>query len=451
MSERGRQRPGRRSRRGLRPAIAVALLAGTGGVLTMGGPAARAGADTQLSSYTLTATASGVDFEFDQPDAPAHPEGTATVPETTTLLTNGGIGYGLSTIFWPGPLGGNFGSLLPLLIPSQEQGITIPHPDAVSQVINQYGPLFNDPVKAEAHSGSSPDAAFNAIPGVTLIAHADDNRVDAEGTIESLSDPAVLSIGNLSSHATTTLKDDTGTAVATARYLDIEIAGLVHIAKVESRAESHTNGSSASPSGTLTVAGVTVGGVPAVIDASGVHVDPLGLSSPLSLDPIDSQLKAHGIRMFLTPVQSAKDGGDASYSSSSLFVSWDTGRGQTFTLTLGGSRVAVTATPPFVVASGVDDEGDLGPIDAFDTTPASVLGDLTGVALGPTPAPVATGRTAPGARPIGTIRLAHTFTGVAAGWVLAALALVALLATGAIRLAGGVLDHASRACPQSRR
>ena len=137
-------------------AIGVALLVVA--AVFGGGGARRAGADPDLSSYTLTATAAGLDLEFDQADAPAHPEGTATVPETSSVLTNGGVGIGLSTIFWPGPLGGNLGSLLPLVIPSQVQGHAIPRPDAVSQANNQYGPLLNDPVKAEAHAGSSPDA-----------------------------------------------------------------------------------------------------------------------------------------------------------------------------------------------------------------------------------------------------------------------------------------------------
>jgi hypothetical protein len=311
--------------------------------------------------------------------------------------------------------------------------------------------LFNDPVKAESHAGSAPDASFNTFPGITLISHADDQRVDSQATVESASDPAVLSVGNLSSRATTTLKDNIGTAVATTHWLDIEIAGVVHIAKIESRAESHTDGSSAAPSGTLTVSGVTVAGTPATIDETGVHVQALGIETPLSVDPLNAILDKQGIHMFLTHPDSTKSDGSASYTTSSLLVTWHTPKGQVITMTLGGSRVAVEATPPFEFVTAPDTAGsDLAGVGT-DFTPPSVLGDLTGISLGPTGTLPSTLPRARVGSALPTVLAARTFSGIAAGWLILGLLAIALIGAGALRLAGGVLDSASRSCPEGRR
>ena len=76
-------------------------------------------ADTPLGSYSVIASAPGLEFTEDEPSAQAHPEGQGSAPYTTSLLTGGGLGYGLSTIAWPGSYGGNAGSLILVALPSQ--------------------------------------------------------------------------------------------------------------------------------------------------------------------------------------------------------------------------------------------------------------------------------------------------------------------------------------------
>ena len=70
----------------------------------------RAASATPLGSFSLTATAPGVEVSEDRPDATTHPEGEGSVQHTSTLLATGGTGNGLSTVFWPGPLISNAGS-----------------------------------------------------------------------------------------------------------------------------------------------------------------------------------------------------------------------------------------------------------------------------------------------------------------------------------------------------
>ena len=72
------------------------LLAGVFGLRV-----ATAKADTTLGSYSVIASAPGMEFTEDEPTAQAHPEGQGAAPYTTSLLAGGGLGYALSTVAWP--------------------------------------------------------------------------------------------------------------------------------------------------------------------------------------------------------------------------------------------------------------------------------------------------------------------------------------------------------------
>ena len=100
-------------------------------VVAFGFRVAGAKADTTLGSYSVIASAPGMEFTEDEPSAQAHPEGQGDVPYTTSLLTNGGVGYALSTIAWPGAYGGNAGSLVLVALPSTIG--PVPRPDAVTE------------------------------------------------------------------------------------------------------------------------------------------------------------------------------------------------------------------------------------------------------------------------------------------------------------------------------
>src|SRR5437660_9637592 len=122
----------------------------------------RARADSTLGSYSAIGAAQGIEFTEDEPAAQAHPEGQGDAPYTTSMLTNGGVGYGLSTIAWPGAYGGNAGSLILVALPSQIG--PVPRPDAVTGAVQTVSPALQYPIKAEARSGSAPDASFGQIP-----------------------------------------------------------------------------------------------------------------------------------------------------------------------------------------------------------------------------------------------------------------------------------------------
>src|SRR3954464_3820298 len=85
--------------------VAVVLSSGSGHRSSAGAETA----GSALGSFALTATAPGFEATEDEPGAQTHPEGQGSVPETSTTLSTGPVGYALSTVFWPGPLAGNAG------------------------------------------------------------------------------------------------------------------------------------------------------------------------------------------------------------------------------------------------------------------------------------------------------------------------------------------------------
>src|SRR5437899_10146974 len=98
----------------------------------------RARADTTLGSYSAIGAAQGIEFTEDEPTAQAHPEGQGDAPYTTSSLSNGGLGYGLSSIAWPGAYGGNAGSLILVALPSTIG--PVPRPDAVTDAVKTASP-----------------------------------------------------------------------------------------------------------------------------------------------------------------------------------------------------------------------------------------------------------------------------------------------------------------------
>src|SRR5947209_3538413 len=141
----------------------VLLAAGLLLALAFGFRVTNARADTTLGSYSAIASAPGIEATEDEPSAQAHPEGQGSAPYTTSLLSNGGVGYSLSSIAWPGAYGGNAGSLILVATPSSVGGV--PLPDAINGAEKTVAPSLQYPIRAEAHTGSNTDANFGQIPG----------------------------------------------------------------------------------------------------------------------------------------------------------------------------------------------------------------------------------------------------------------------------------------------
>lgn len=419
---------------------------------------ATAKADTALGSYSVIASAPGMEFTEDEPGAQAHPEGQGDVPYTTSMLINGGVGYALSTIAWPGAYGGNAGSLVLVALPSQIG--PVPRPDPVTDAVKTLSPALQYPIRAEARSGSAPDASFGQIPGTTLTSHADGSDVHAVADVQGATQPGAATYGNLHSDSSSTLNGNSVKALANSVVHDVDIAGgAVKIKTLTSTATATTDGSTSSSNGGTVVSGLIVGGQPAYLDQDGLHIGSSTQPANAAASAAANQVLTNfGMKVYVSQPHTERDGANITYQASSVVWTWippgDTNN-NVFILTLGGARVSVSAGAGFDFAgqTATDNGGGAVPADTGGDTSAlgstSVSGDTglagsTGVATA-----TGTGTRSPGspAQSLGGVNIAKTFGGVGAGWLLAALVGAALIGFGGSRLIADLVDRPPATCP----
>jgi hypothetical protein len=371
------------------------------------------------------------------------------VPQTSTLLANGGVGYGLAAIAWPGATAANGGALLGLLVPSQVGGQ--PVPDAVGGAVREAAPAANYPIKAEARTGSAPDATFDSAPGIVMTAHADVARVAAEGSVERAEQAGAATFGNVRSNSESTLTGTLGKALATSSATDIDLGGVVKIKSVTSTATAQTDGKASSGAGGTVVSGMTVAEQPAYVDDQGVHIGEQGQPANAVASQIANQALAEaGYQFYVSQPKVETSGGNTTSDAGSLIVYWKppgNPNGNEFLFTFGGARVSVAAGEGFGSELEVAADPDLPPSAAGggEATPAGSV-DAGELAV----APPATGGPLPPADVPTDFGLAASFGGLTWGWLLLGLVLVALAGAGSRRLMTDLLDRAAVDCPLER-
>jgi hypothetical protein len=430
-------------------ALVLGALLGGSALVAVGLGAGAQEEPPELGSFALVATAPGFEMTEDEPSAQAHPEGHGAVPETSTLLANGGVGYGLATIAWPGATVANAGAVGGLLIPSHLG--PAPVPDAVSQLARGAAPAANYPIRAEARAGSDPDASYNQIPEVTITAHADASRVTGSASMQRVLQPDVATYGNVQSSSESTLSGTVGRAVASSSVNDVDLGGVVKIKSVTSTATGETDGVSANGVGGTVVQGMTIGGQSAYVDDRGVHIGEEGQPANATANEVANQaLESFGMKVYVSQPRLERSGGTATYDAGSLFFIWvppENDAGNVFTITFGGARVSVAATqgaPDFSLVS--DEELEAPDTGGGDMIPSA---DVAAFNAGGSVAPAVPGVSSPGVgatQPAG-FQLAKTFGGLGWGWLLAAAFFVGLLSAGSRRLMADLLDRPADNCP----
>ena len=345
-------------------------------------PAAAAdGPGSGFYGYDLSAQSAAIRFTEDEPSANSHPEAEGDIPQSQVSLA-GGVGYALASVAWPGALVGNAGSLVLLV-----------QPGAPSQVS-----LLNDPVRAEARSGSATHSATNdSVPGSHMGADATLAKTTADAKVDGGSAGATLGFGSTSSSSAATLGSSTAKVTADSTAKDISLAGTVKIGSVVSHAEATTDGVNATAKGKTTVSGLTVAGIPVVVDDHGVTVDTQhGAVPPAAVATVNSALSALGMSITLSGATQQKSGGTIAYDAGSLLVLWKTpGYPSTIAASFGGSRVVAgaSASAPLVAPS-------LPPgIPPIVTVPSSGPPPIGGGTSGGQLPPISTGSTG-GAGPV---------------------------------------------------
>jgi hypothetical protein len=419
----------------------------------------QARADTTLGSYSVIASAPGIEFTEDEPSSQAHPEGQGDAPYTTSLLTNGGVGYALSSIAWPGAYGGNAGSLILVAAPSQVG--PVPRPDAVTNAVNTLSPALQYPIRAEARAGSAPDASYGQVPGTTLTSHADANDVHAVADVQGAQQPGAATYGNMHSDSSSTLNGNSVKALANSTMQNIDIGGAVKIKSLISTATATTDGSNSSANGGTIVKGLTVGGQGAYLDQDGLHIGSSNNPANAAASAAANQALANlGMKVYVSQPLTERSDGGITYQASSVVFQWippSNPSKNVFLLTLGGARVQVAAGAGFDTAGTTADTGAAAPstdtaggdTSALGTTAVSGdTGGLSGATAGiGTSSGSGGGSVGQATQNIGGQTIAKTFEGVGAGWLLLGLAAAALLGFGSYRLLADLVDRPPATCP----
>jgi hypothetical protein len=441
------------------------LVAGTSclaaGALPLVAATAEAEPGSGLGSFSLSANAPVMQARFDYAaqECGAQVAGTAgcegVVNESVSQLSSGPVGYGLSSVAWPGQLAGNLGTLL---IVAGSGGLPVPVPLPLpplppppSQVT-----VLNSPIRAEARTGR-PSPVITDYPGhgapsaVHMVATATATKVSTLATVGAVQSSAIGTLGTSSSSTSTTLTGpSTAESKAHSQVQDVTIGGVIHLGTITSDALATTNGTTSAVRGATVVTGASIAGVPVTIDGQGITIQSQHAPVPeAATAAVNNALKGAGITLAMSTPVTTRNGASATYSTGSLVLVWKVRDGMTVSVTLGGAQVSVASSPAFVCGAVCN------PPPGGGTTGGTTTG---GVVVPPTLAGngkpgSTTGGLPPttGQLPVVTSPAASRFAlphGLSPWHVVLALLGSGLLMAGFRRLPDSVLATSSTACPQ---
>jgi hypothetical protein len=222
---------------------------------------ATAGADTELGGFQANATAAAISIVYNQPSI-AIPSGDCpTVPidlSRTTATTDQATGHGLASVAWPCDFFAN--------VPSQAAEEAPPQ-------YQQY--IVNYPVRAETFYPQGPTNQHTGAPVADMVASSVEGASNASANYGSLNFPGIITTGQVTSVSQGTRTATGSLSTSTVALHDVDILqGLIHFDTVQTTVTATSDTEQAKVEGGSTYAGLTVFGVPAVIDADGVHFEP---------------------------------------------------------------------------------------------------------------------------------------------------------------------------------
>jgi len=347
-----------------------------------------------LGGYKLDARAQALNIVHDSPSSPSptHPDFDGSVPAAQSTTDTGPIAHGLSAIFWPGPLGGNFGAALSQL--NQECAPPLPVPGVppvcvpIPQQLKDHSSQFNDPVRAETFYPQAPqDSDYKNIPGATMNSHITDGgkKVTAFGSLDGFGAAGVGVIANLTATTTNTLTDTTATAEATSEAKGIVLANnLVTIGRVFSWAKLHTDGTTATVDQAITtIDGLKIAGQAATVDQDGIHIGGQSNAASKQINAALAQaLAKSGLSIKLVSNDSSPTGATGSVTAGSLVIQYEDDKQQlvpgagiqnSFVIALGGATASVDSSQGSNSDLG-ESPADVGGVDNGGSSSAAVAG-----------------------------------------------------------------------------
>lgn len=472
-----------RRRIGAAAATLGVVAAGAGFGTLLGGAPARA--DTSLAGWTAQADANTVDIVVDNTAGldGLHPLDEIDIPEDTSNYETGPLGYALATIFWPGSVGGNIGSL------SGE--ISLP-----SQIAPLFGSL-NDTVKAESYYPAGPTSASypsgaSSTGTVEMSSQATASESWAKAGVTDVTVPGLLSLQDVQGSTTATATTE-ATATASGSFHSLSLfGGLIQIGATSSTATADSNGSAPSGTATTHLGAITVAGYPASVGSDGLVLGPVSsaigglLDVPESL--VGQLLSDLNLKVTLLPETQSSTAPAEDITSGGLSISFALPssaslnvdctalpsqvyeqlgilcdapqdlQGLRLTLTVGRVTAEAVAAPPFASSVGTT------PTPAGSSAPTGVLAGDAGLSGGGLPSgggvlPTGSGSVPSGPGPVTTPGAASRPSSGALAVALSSpvtvtllvglLALAALVGLGLRRLVGRLGSGAAiaTACP----
>jgi len=408
-------------------AVAAALL-----VALSGGPAHAQG--VQPNGYQVVAQASVLQWTYDFPTANFHPQADNELPYAE-VDGDPSRAHALSSVYWPGAAGGNFGSLVSLLVPP---GVP-PPPNSILDALN-------DPVRAEAATGATTQQATTSPTGTTMKASVVPTQPSIAQEADAVTSWAGLSLGpsgslGASSAVAKHTLDQDGKLVATAESFvaNVDLGGMFKAGSITASAtEQSVAGATPTGSSTITVHDLTIGGQRAYVDGAGVHMGQPGKpAGSAAVDAASKALAGAGMQIYFTTPAKITIAGVAYDYSASILVYWappGDDHGDVFTFSFGGAAIGISASPGTASSPGGGGSGETIPPSVSDLSlgGGSLPATPTSPALQlPTPASAVGSPTAPsssqktGRAATGQLATATRPTAVQAWW-LALLALATL-------------------------
>jgi hypothetical protein len=330
--------------------LTLAAVIGGGSVVLFGGAPGRFSAAPATAAvvpvlYAASAHAPVMQITEDEPTATFHPEGEGDYGYTI-VTGDGNFETAMAANVWPGAAAGNAGTLAEVLGAPNSAGV------------------LNDPAQASAASGSNTSKTISAPSGTTMSASVQPSPpYDQHTTATSSSAGGGLgkegTVGDTNSTSTIGFRSDTGllNVQAESSASHVDIAGVVRIGSVTSSASAvAADGAPPTLTGQTDFHDMTIAGEPAYVDGSGVHMGTPGKpAGPAEMEAVDAALAGSGMKIYSSSPQTINVGGVYYYTSASILFYWlPPGSHNTFTMTLGGSGVAVSDGPnPAFVANSL--------------------------------------------------------------------------------------------------
>jgi hypothetical protein len=365
-----------------------------------GRPALRAeDADVdQFGGFIVSARGNGFQLTYDSPGLlpTGSPIFQLSVPEALATLNSGPVGYALGSFAFPGPLVADLGA-------------------ALAASGNDYGiPPY--PVRAEAFYPSGPTEASEGDQGTEMTAVTEFADSFAHTSFSGLQFGPAAFVGSSTSVSQSVIEGDQLVARSRTFVSDVTLfGGIMAIDSVVTDLVATSNGTDSTSDGSTTVSGVTVLGLPAVIDGDGIRfvddptadpgdnpvggpvddalggaLDPVEDGLTEAVDPLNQLLgelgiagddalqqlfEQSGIEVQLMDPVATSDGGTSERTANGLSITMNYDGSNTPVLTDLLSLVPSSALPP----------ENVGPIPFSPQAMFNLLKEthITGVALAP--------------------------------------------------------------------